>query len=294
MRMVCLILFLLLALFEPSVQGVSISYFTRTTTGRLWTMATNNNDIHNMVVRKLRGYALDCCTNPTPNSNPPGYGLGLKKSVCETKQIAYWAYIEKWVYNGDTGMPDMEVLEDWLDVMFIPATQENLNDAADLCLGTGDETDDYPNFAIPDTGSGDIGHTEAKLMLPMSIRAVLQTGKQLPADFFLYTYKSPCGSQFTENCQKKIFQFTYDFIYPFDLPFHSLAVGFQKWYRGKGNTPIKTVRTSFCNSVTSLKNKNEYNGVDFYPGLFFKKVINEQDATGTGNDANFNPGNGNC
>merc|ERR1719239_870604 len=287
MRMVCFILFLLLALFEPSVQGVSISNFTRTTTGRLWTMATNNNDIHNMVVRKLRGYALDCCTNPTPNSNPPGYGLGLKKSVCETKQIAYWAYIEKWVYNGDTGMPDMEVLEDWLEVMFNPANQENLNDAADLCLGTGDETDDYPNFAIPDTGSGDIGHTESKLMLPMSIRAVLQTGKSrlflvhLPISLWIRIYRKLSEENFPVHLR-------------LHLPFHSLAVGFQKWYRGKGNTPIKTVRTSFCNSVTSLKNKNEYNNVDFYPGLFFKKVFNEQDATGTGNDANFNPGNGNC
>ena len=286
-RMVGFVLFVLLALHEPSVQGVSISNSTRTTTGRLWTMATNNNDIHNMVVRKLRGYALDCCTSKT-------YGLGNGQTYCEGRQLAYWAYIEKWVYDGDTDRPNMEVLEDWLDVMFNPATQENLNDAADLCLGTGDDTDDYPNFAIPDTGTGDIGHTEAKLMLPMSIRAELQTGKQLPADFFLYTYQSPCGSEFTENCQKKIFQFTYDFIYPFDLPFHSLAVGFQKWYRGKGNTPIKTVRTSFCNSVTSLKKKNEYNNVDFYPGLFFKKVIKESDATGTGDDANFNPGNGNC
>ena len=46
--------------------------------------------------------------------------------------------------------------------------------------------------------------------------------------------------------------------------------------------------------MRSLKNKNEYNSVEFYPGLFLKKVINEWGATGTGDDATFNPGNRRC
>merc|ERR1712212_103942 len=91
MRMVGFILFWLLALHGPSVQGVSISNSTRTTTGRLWTMALDDNDIHNMVVRKLKEYAIDCCTSTR-------YGLGNSPTYCEGRQLAYWAYIDRRLY----------------------------------------------------------------------------------------------------------------------------------------------------------------------------------------------------
>ena len=65
--------------------------------------------------------------------------------------------------------------------------------------------------------------------------------------------------------------------------------GFDKWYCPPGNPVITTARTNFCNSVTDTKNKVDFRNVDFYPGLFFKKVLDEMGEDGTW-DATFDPG----
>ena len=247
-----------------------------------------------MVFRKLKEYAIDCCTSLTPAQG--GYGLGYTENYCKQRQLAYWAFIDRRIYEDYPNRPAIEVLEEWLDEAYNPSNQQNLNGAKYLCLGSGFEDDDSPSFAIANPPDAD-GHTEAQLMGPMKERAQDQTDGRYEADFFLYTYQSPCGSPFPENCQKKIFQFTYDYIYPFHTgtsfaQYHSLAVGFEKWYR-PGGTTIKNARTKFCKSVTDTKNAvvngYDYRNVDFYPGLFLKKVTNEMDADGKGDDT-YNPG----
>ena len=159
MRMVGFTLFWLLALHGASVQGVSISNVTRTitsifnttrtTTRRLWTMATNDNDLHNMVVRKLEGYAIDCCTSRKPAQG--GYGLGKDQDYCERRQLAYWAFVDRRAYTNPN-KPDIPTLEKWLDANFNPSVQaqQNLNAAKYLCLGTGNQNDDSPSFAVVD------------------------------------------------------------------------------------------------------------------------------------------------
>jgi len=290
--MVGFILFWLLALHGPSVQGVSISNSTRTTTERLWTMALEDSDIYNMAVQKLKGYAIDCCTNPKP---PQGYGLGKTQTYCAEKQIAYWAYIDRRVYAEYPNKPAYEVLEEWLDYAFNPKRALDHDEAVAFCLGRGNINEPYPYFAIADTSSGDEGHTEAQLLGPMSLIAEEQTLGGYRTDFFMYTYQSPCGSPFPENCQKKIFQFTFDDIYPFhqEAPFpriHSLAVGFEKWYTpGTPPIAISKARNNFCDSVTDIKNNNEYQFVDFYTGLFLKKITNEKSEDNVEDD-DYRPG----
>jgi len=257
-----------------------VSNSTRVTNGRLWTMADNINDIHNFIFEKLRGFAMDCCTNTL-------YGHGL--SNCDKKQVAYWADVDKRVWDGK---PDQKKdLEVWFDDFYNPAeiAKVDLEYAGWLCKGTGNDNDVLPSFAqvIYTKPPSDEGHTEAQLIKRMTRKAQMLATEGYPANFFLFTSNSPCGSPFAKNCQKKIFKLAYDEMYVNSQKYHSLAVGLYQWWRPKGSS-VEEARRKFCEDITNEKKSSEYNSVDFFNGLFFKKIMREED------DATYNPGNGNC
>merc|ERR1712106_18376 len=257
MRMVGLIFLWLLALHGPHVQGAYISNSTRVTTGTLWTMADNADVIYKQVFDKLAQFAMHCCTSQNTD-----YGLGLDRNQCLEKQLSYWAYTK-------TNDPIAE-----LNKYFDPQKKDR---GPYLCKKAENEESfpmmyDSPSFAYATTvgGNPDEGHSEAKLLPVMEKRMK----KETEANFFLYTDNSPCGSKYTENCQKKIFKTTNDFILP-DNREHTLAVGFKQWYvagGGTSNSQKKNSREKFCADVT--KQKQEYSKVDFRDRLFFKKIVN--------------------
>jgi len=261
---------------------------TRVTSKRLWTMADNTNDIHNFIFGKLKGFAEDCCRNKI-------YGHGL--SDCAGKQLGYWAHVEKTVWDGQNTPDKKDDLEEWLDDRYNPDAiyPFDSNYSSWLCHGvldhTGQITDngEFPSFsAVLKTSPPDVGHTEARLIPRMTIAAKSLMNEGIPANFFLFTQNSPCGSGFPQNCQQKIFKFTADEMYINSLRYHSLAVGFYKWYRPLGKYSVAQARQRFCDYVTEQKTKPEYTSINFFPGLFFKKV------TAEGGDAAYNPPDGDC
>merc|ERR1719481_341222 len=273
-------LFSLLALFGCCAESATLSNSTRLTYGRLWKMADNLNNVHYKLFTKLKAYALDCCTNNV-------YGKGHTLKTCQKKQVAFWAFVDKRLWDNQLGQ--LGDLMDYLEIYFNPAAQENAAAAVNICKGTGQDNSVFPMYAevMRTAGNLDEGHTEAQLLRKMQFQANIQLGYGRPTHFFLYTFNSPCGATFCENCQKKIFDFTYDYIYNNYLPYHSLAVGLYQWWT-PNDEQIQAVRSEFCRSVTMYKNLEKYDRVDFFTGLFFKKFLNEP------GDTTYKPGTGNC
>jgi len=281
-------LFLLLAYFVPiKAKVIFDANSTRVTDGRLWYMADNKNNIYNFIFEKLREFALKCCENPT-------YGHSL--TGCTGKQIAYWAEVDKRVWDGENDPDKKEDLKDWLDDRYNPEAiyPFDENYAKWLCHGVFDqngniiEDGEFPNFSqVLETTNPD-GHTEAQLIPRMEIAAKRLSNEKWPANFFLYTQNSPCGSGFPENCQDKIFKFTADFMYDNNrLKYHSLAVGFYYWYIPKySGIGIQGSRERFCTNIQ--KEKDEYKSFDFSQGLFFRKIKAQN------GDSTYKPPDGKC
>lgn len=237
--------FVLLCLLALQVQGKHISNnSTRVTTGRIWAMAHEGNDISNKIFSTLRNYALSCCNDID----------GI--DYCENRQLAYWAFIPHiYWFNENQIML-------WLHTYFNP--DKPGADKTNMCRG---ELAPYPYFAIARGGAGG-QHTEAFLLEgPMSEVALQQTANDVPTDFFLYTFNSPCCFFDNNNCQQKIFDFADNW-----MPYHHrLTVGFTQWYMYPEGATMDDVREDFCERVQEYKNSDDYNS-DFFNSLFFKKI----------------------
>jgi len=245
-----------------------MSNSTRTTTETLWEMRDHPNDILNIVYEILRGYALDCCTNPD-------YGFGLPETNCETKQLAFWASVDKDVWDEDdpnNANQDLDLMN-WLEDNYNP-NLTSTEEARYICKGTGNDNDYYPNFAKATRATPpDVGHTEAKLIAPMTRMAQVQSEFGYQQHFFLYTYNSPC-CEYKETCLKKIFKFTFDEIYDdAQRSYHSLDVLLYQWYINSQSPTIPKARENFCTYVTELK--RQYTSINFSNGLSFKKILTE-------------------
>ena len=111
----------------------------------------------------------------------------------------------------------------------------------------------------------------------------------------VHNWQSPCGSEFTENCQKNFFQFAYKYIFCnydyFNFTFHSLAVAFEWWFTGKVNTPIKTVKTFSATAWGALSTRMNR-------AAWISTLASSSRRWSTRgmrmDDAIFNPGNGSC
>merc|ERR1711915_27661 len=109
-----------------------MSNSTRTTTETLWEMRDHPNDILNIVYEILRGYALDCCTNPD-------YGFGLPEANCETKQLAFWASVDKDVWDEDdpnNANQDLDLMN-WLEdntILILPLLRRQDTYARELVM----------------------------------------------------------------------------------------------------------------------------------------------------------------
>merc|ERR1711872_1169112 len=240
----------LLGLLVLQAEGADISNTTRAASGRLWSMDTTN-DLHQRIFTELKRYAQFCCEY---RGNAP--------KDCEKMQLGYWAWL-----NQGMSEADMFVI---LDGMFNPA--DPFTNAEDICNGPGGAGDDFtPYFAIAPLSTNGNAHTEAVLLPRMKRRAQENTVTwQQPTNFFLYTRGSPCCTD-NNGCLQKIFDFTYENIYPNQRNYHSMTVGFDRWYTN-GGTP-EFARKNFCNKVTKFKTNANYQNVDFYErnGLRFKK-----------------------
>merc|ERR1711915_475988 len=258
---------------------------TRVTDNTLWTMALEDNNIYqDIFIKKLRAYALDCCSAPVTT-----YGYGHSRAACGTKQIAFWASVDKSVWDNNQNQKD--ALLKWLDGNYNPKKASTSNDyyAAKLICGKEKNANlpYLPNFAImlKTTGNSNsnVGHTEDILIKEGGPMRKKVDSTKVPAHFFLYTFNSPCGDPpfSTTNCQKAIFDFTREKLYTLEpnldeyLPYHTLTVGLYQWYKGR-KEEIANARMKFCQSVTALKKNNINELIDFSNGLYFKKV-KEQD-----------------
>jgi len=245
---------------------------TRAASGTLWTMALNDNDVYRIIFLKLRQYALQCCE--------ANYGYVL--DGCGSRQIAFWASIGKNELDNLTNNKD--ALNKWLDRHYNPASADNPTNPRQICIEGNNANEPYPNFAImldPNSDSN-VGHTENILIRPMWNKVEQYNREKTQAHFFLYTFNSPCTISHNQelNCQKDIFDFTAYQLYEYDetygeyRPYHTMAVGLYQWYVGKTST-IRTARENFCKSVTALKEDDDYAAVDFFDGLYFKKILNQ-------------------
>jgi len=236
---------ILLGLLVLQAAGADISNTTRKASGRLWSMDTTN-DLHKRIFTELIHYAKHCCV----------YVAGNQPAKCDTMQLGYWAWLPQGMSEAD-----MFVI---LDGMFNP--EDPFSSAVDIC-------NEY--FAAAEPGTDGNAHTEAVLLPRLEKKAQESTNSQppTPTNFFLYTRGSPCCS-YDNGCLRKIFDSTFKYIYPLQRNFHSMTVGFDRWYTRGGTQEPKDARKNFCNRVTEYKTDTKYDDVDFYHqrlGLKFKK-----------------------
>ena len=237
----------------------------------LWTLNDDSNDITNEVYRELAKYAKFCCESMH----------GKSESDCSTQQMAYWAFIGKklkpdhrleFLKGFDPSKMDEDIRQKACNCIKYEYNPNKCYPVVHYNTSAFNSTKKpiffhFPFFAFGEGKSNT--HSEQVLLPKISYAANEMKARDNTSDFYMYSYNSPCSRDLDRygSCLKNIFVYSDRDMYKGTKPWHTMNVGFYKWYVFENS--IDNSRDLFCDKMD--KEQAEYNTRDFSTTLKFRK-----------------------